>query len=422
MRFPMAHGAAVITERSIAGFANKAIGELCAFINGARTLEELAEFGCDWWDAWATPEKTASRGLAPGDLGPGSYGHAFQNFTTNLDDADDPGFDQLPHLIQKLKRPAAGPHRGDEPVDPARQPPRGGRQVAQHDRAVPRLDPRAGASTTSCTWSTTSARGDTPIGVPSNMAQYTALGLMIEQLTGYEFVEYVHWIQYAHIYANQFAAVDEMLAREPRALPTLRLTEAGRRVTDIHDFRAEHFVLERLRPASGHPRHPGAHLMGVSLVVAYARNGVIGRDGGLPWHLPSDMQHFRELTTGGTVVMGRKTYASIPDAFRPLPGRRNIVLSRDAALSRRRAPRSCRASSAALGRLRARLLRHRGRRDLRRGAAGSPSASTRPRSPRRSRATRSSRCWPRTCGRVSSSGEPIAENGHEFRIRVYERR
>src|SRR6058998_2717021 len=74
--------------------------------------------------------------------------------------------------------------------------------------------------------------GDTPIGVPSNMAQYTALGLMIEQLTGYELVEYVHWIQYAHIYANQFAAVDEMLSREPRALPTLQLNEAGRRVND----------------------------------------------------------------------------------------------------------------------------------------------------------------------------------------------
>src|SRR3954449_4055243 len=95
MRFPMAHGAAVITERSIGGVVNKAIGELCAFINGARTLEQLREFGCDWWDAWATPEKTSSRGLAPGDLGPGSYGHAFRNFTTDLDSPDDPGFDQL---------------------------------------------------------------------------------------------------------------------------------------------------------------------------------------------------------------------------------------------------------------------------------------------------------------------------------------
>jgi dihydrofolate reductase len=67
----------------------------------------------------------------------------------------------------------------------------------------------------------------------------------------------------------------------------------------------------------------------LALVVAYARNGVIGRDGDLPWHLPTDMRHFRELTTGGTVVMGRKTYMSIPERFRPLPGRRNLVLSRD---------------------------------------------------------------------------------------------
>jgi dihydrofolate reductase len=69
----------------------------------------------------------------------------------------------------------------------------------------------------------------------------------------------------------------------------------------------------------------------LTLVVAYARNGVIGRDGELPWSLPGDMKHFRELTGGGTVLMGRKTYMSIPERFRPLPGRRNIVLSRRAA-------------------------------------------------------------------------------------------
>ena len=65
----------------------------------------------------------------------------------------------------------------------------------------------------------------------------------------------------------------------------------------------------------------------LTLVVAYARNGVIGRDGGLPWHLPGDMQHFKDVTGGGTVLMGRKTYMSIPEKFRPLPGRRNVVLS-----------------------------------------------------------------------------------------------
>jgi dihydrofolate reductase len=69
----------------------------------------------------------------------------------------------------------------------------------------------------------------------------------------------------------------------------------------------------------------------IAIVVAHARNGVIGRDGGLPWHLPSDLKHFKELTTGHTVVMGRRTYESLPDRFRPLPNRRNLVLSSDPA-------------------------------------------------------------------------------------------
>jgi dihydrofolate reductase len=66
----------------------------------------------------------------------------------------------------------------------------------------------------------------------------------------------------------------------------------------------------------------------VGLVWAQARGGVIGADGGLPWHLPEDLARFRALTIGGTVVMGRATWESLPAAVRPLPGRRNVVLSR----------------------------------------------------------------------------------------------
>jgi dihydrofolate reductase len=65
------------------------------------------------------------------------------------------------------------------------------------------------------------------------------------------------------------------------------------------------------------------------MVWAQARDGVIGRDNALPWHLPEDQKHFRELTTGGTVLMGRATWESLPERFRPLPGRRNVVLTRD---------------------------------------------------------------------------------------------
>jgi len=68
----------------------------------------------------------------------------------------------------------------------------------------------------------------------------------------------------------------------------------------------------------------------IAIVVAHASNGVIGRDGGLPWHLPTDLRRFKELTSGHTVVMGRRTYESLPDRFRPLPNRRNLVLSRSA--------------------------------------------------------------------------------------------
>lgn len=71
---------------------------------------------------------------------------------------------------------------------------------------------------------------------------------------------------------------------------------------------------------------PSKPAVGVTFVVAVADNDVIGQGGGLPWRLKSDMQHFRAATLGKPVVMGRKTYLSIG---RPLPGRTNIVVSRD---------------------------------------------------------------------------------------------
>jgi dihydrofolate reductase len=65
----------------------------------------------------------------------------------------------------------------------------------------------------------------------------------------------------------------------------------------------------------------------VSLIVARSRNGVIGRDGALPWHLSADLKHFKRQTVGKPVVMGRKTFDSIG---KPLPGRHNIVVTRNA--------------------------------------------------------------------------------------------
>jgi len=67
--------------------------------------------------------------------------------------------------------------------------------------------------------------------------------------------------------------------------------------------------------------------MELVLVVARARNGVIGKDGALPWHVPADLRRFKAMTVGKPVIMGRKTFDSIG---KPLPGRHNIVLTRDA--------------------------------------------------------------------------------------------
>jgi len=65
----------------------------------------------------------------------------------------------------------------------------------------------------------------------------------------------------------------------------------------------------------------------VSLIWAQSTSGIIGRAGGIPWQLPEDLIHFKALTLGHTVVMGRRTWESLPAKFRPLPGRRNVVLT-----------------------------------------------------------------------------------------------
>ena len=243
MRFELANGFPMITDRSVKSFWRKAIAELCAFINGATTLDELAAFGCDWWGPWATEAKTAKRGLPPGTLGPGSYGGAFHAFPT----AEGDGFDQYQHLVEQLTElPGDRTHfvtpwipqyltRGAGKTPKATIAPchgwvhvrvlDGGLHLHMFQRS-----------------------GDVPVGVPANMVQYAALALMLEQLTGYRAVAYYHTISDAHVYTDQVDAVRAMLATEPRPLPTVTLNEAGRAVTDIHGFRAEHFELADYDP------------------------------------------------------------------------------------------------------------------------------------------------------------------------------
>jgi thymidylate synthase len=243
MRFDLANGFPAITDRSIKAFWRKPIGELCAFINGATTVEALREFGCDWWDAWATPEKTGKRGLPPGDIGPGSYGGAFHDFPTS----EGPSFDQFAHLVEQMVELPEDRTHFVSPWIPQYQIRGTGKQPKTtiapchgwvHVRV---LNGRIHLHMFQ-------RSGDVPVGVPSNMVQYAALALMLEQLTRFEAAAYYHTISDAHVYEDQIERVRALLDRESRRLPTVQLNEAGRAVTDIHDFRAEHFELTDYDP------------------------------------------------------------------------------------------------------------------------------------------------------------------------------
>jgi dihydrofolate reductase len=87
----------------------------------------------------------------------------------------------------------------------------------------------------------------------------------------------------------------------------------------------------------------------VGLIWAEADGGVIGAEGGMPWHVPEDLAHFKEVTLGAPVVMGRKTWDSLPERFRPLPGRQNIVVTRQLHWSAEGAQRAATVAEAVRG-------------------------------------------------------------------------
>ncbi|TFB17817.1 dihydrofolate reductase [Microbacterium sp. 3H14] len=87
----------------------------------------------------------------------------------------------------------------------------------------------------------------------------------------------------------------------------------------------------------------------VGLIWAEARGGVIGAEGGMPWHVPEDLAHFKDVTLGAPVVMGRKTWDSLPELFRPLSGRDNIVITRQQDWSHEGARRAATVAEAVRG-------------------------------------------------------------------------
>nr|AIA13798.1 Thymidylate synthase [uncultured bacterium] len=251
--YQIANGFPMIPDRDLSKFYAKPIDELAAFINGVRTREGLEEYGVTWWDAWTTPEKSQKRGLEPGDIGPGSYGAAFHDFPT----ADGGAFDQFKHLVEQMKElPELRTHfvtpwvpqyivRGEGKQQKVTLAPcHGWVHVRIYNNAI-----HLHMFQRSADW---------PVGVPSNMVQYGALGLVLEHLTGYEFKEFVHTASDAHIYEDQMEKLPPLFDREPKPFPTMQLNAEGKKIKDIHEFRSHHFELTDYDPHPSIGRLPVA--------------------------------------------------------------------------------------------------------------------------------------------------------------------
>lgn len=241
MVFDLTNGVPLITERKL-GSWRFAIGEIIAFINGARTIDQVESYGCGprFWGDYRG--RGTELGLASDDLGPGSYGAAFHDFET----PDGGTLNQFEQLLEQIRcHPTRRTHLVTpwKPYYTAEGP---NRKVFvapchgwQHFRVIGgklclRMDQRS---------------ADMPIGVPHNMIQYASLLLMVCQVTGYAPGNYIHSFADAHIYENQLVAVRELLKRwPPRPFPVLRLNSS---VRNLFDFRVEHFTLEEYIP---HPR------------------------------------------------------------------------------------------------------------------------------------------------------------------------
>lgn len=241
MVFDLSNGVPLITDRKI-GFWKKAVAEILAFINGARTVDEIESYGCDFWKDYR--HKDAKIGLPPGDLGPGSYGPAFHDFPM-------PDGQSLNQFEQALDQIRSYPHMRTHRITPwipfytARGPRRAVDVAPCHGelhfrvlngRLHMRMEQRS---------------ADMPIGVPSNMIQYAALLLMVSQVTGYPPRNYIHSFSDAHIYENQVEKVRELVTRPPRPFPIMWLDPT---ITDLFDFRVEHFSIEEYDP------HPAMHI------------------------------------------------------------------------------------------------------------------------------------------------------------------
>ena len=223
MRFDLGTGFPLLTTKKL--HLRSIIHELLWFLQGDTNIRYLKENGVRIWDEWAD---------ANGDLGP-VYGHQWRHWKTQ----DGREIDQIVQLVEGLKKnPDSRRH-----IVTAWNPSDVDRMALPPCHALFQFYVADGKL--SCQLYQRSA--DIFLGVPFNIASYALLTLMLAQVCGYQPGDFVHTLGDAHIYSNHLEQVQLQLAREPRALPTMRLNPE---IRDIFAFRFEDFTL------AGYDPHP----------------------------------------------------------------------------------------------------------------------------------------------------------------------
>lgn len=227
MRFNLADGFPLITSRSMKGSFKAMVYELLWILSGSTKLEDLHKNNVHLWDIWGTPEICQSLGLEPGDLGP-IYGKQWRAFNGG---ADAP-VDQIANLIRDLKTNPDSRRLIVTAWNPA--------EVDKVFVAPCHCFFKFFHAQGELSLHLFQRSGDVPVGIPFDIAEYALLLMMVAQVTGLKAKEFVHTICDAHIYLDQIEMMKELVVREPRSLPKVKINPEAK---DIFGFKYEDFEL-----------------------------------------------------------------------------------------------------------------------------------------------------------------------------------
>jgi thymidylate synthase len=248
MSFALERGFPLVSVRDLNKTFYGCLGELIAFLNGARTLKDLVRYGCPefFWKSWVTAAKCKVWGLKEGDLGPGSYGPTLRS----LPDGSNGTFDQVGALIRSIKKyPNSRCHMISSwfaPLalgDPEGTP----RQVVVapchgsilHFTIFPELGEIELVHF--------QRSADICVGLQFNMIQWCAFGLMVAYITGYQLSKYTHMIGSAQIYDIQEKSARQILNNSTGTMPKVYI-KPGLKRDYPWEFKPEDFVIEEYDP------------------------------------------------------------------------------------------------------------------------------------------------------------------------------